>query len=250
MRRGLGVSLRSISTLGKAVILIVVILLASITAYYVASVRGASPASTSSTATEVQPFILSLDPPELLIAPGLNESYATLNIEPITSGTNISLSLSSTASSGLELAISQSNVTYNPSVTASIPIVFSASTEIQPGTYNTTISAQSSSGTVTQSFPIKVVPDLVVMDHESFIPSNITVPVGTTVVWMNIDTEIGCCDPGFHTVTFLSPTNATEMGSTVLHRFDVWSFEFTSPGTYHYICTIHPNMHGTVYVTA
>lgn len=72
----------------------------------------------------------------------------------------------------------------------------------------------------------------------AFAPANLTVPVGTTVVWTNHDAEP-------HTVVarsggFRSPaldTNAT------------FAFTFVTPGTYDYVCSIHPMMTATVVVT-
>jgi plastocyanin len=36
----------------------------------------------------------------------------------------------------------------------------------------------------------------------------------------------------------------------VLNRGDTYTQTFTAPGTYPYICSIHPFMHGTVIVIA
>lgn len=195
---------------------------------------------------------MSTYPTNLLIAPGLTESYATLEFEPLSEAANVSLQLSAVGTQGLQLSLSRSSINYNPNATTSLAFNFSASSSLEPGNYTATFSARSGSVNVTQDFTIQVVQALVVMDHESFIPNNITVPVNTTIVWMNIDTEIGCCDPGYHTVTFGEPnvTQIQGMSSAVLHRFDTWSFQFRAAGTYHYYCIIHPNMLGTVTVTA
>ena len=40
------------------------------------------------------------------------------------------------------------------------------------------------------------------------------------------------------------------IASSVLNHNDTFSHTFTKAGTYHYICSIHPFMHGTVIVTA
>ncbi len=64
---------------------------------------------------------------------------------------------------------------------------------------------------------------------------NITVPVGTTVVWNNLDL------PGTaHTVTSLQDL----FDSDALSPF---SYTFTEPGVYNYRCTIH-GMRGMVTV--
>ena len=71
-----------------------------------------------------------------------------------------------------------------------------------------------------------------------FDPAAITVPAGTTVTWTNNDQFT-------HTVTF-DGEDAQQMapGESTTH-------DFTTPGTYHYVCSLHPqNMQGTVLVTA
>ena len=65
----------------------------------------------------------------------------------------------------------------------------------------------------------------------------LTVPVGTTVTWINHDD-----DP--HTVT--STTNTFR--SPGLDTDDTYSYTFTKPGTYEYFCTLHPLMTGKVVV--
>jgi amicyanin len=72
-----------------------------------------------------------------------------------------------------------------------------------------------------------------------FTPSALTVKVGTTVVWTNKD-AIG------HTVNFMTGG----INSNVLNQNDQFTHTFTTPGTYDYICSIHPFMHGSVTVTA
>jgi amicyanin len=71
----------------------------------------------------------------------------------------------------------------------------------------------------------------------AFDPAAVTVKVGTTVTWTNNDVVA-------HTVTFKDVAN-----SPVLNRGNTFSRTFTAVGTYTYICSIHPFMHGTVVVT-
>ena len=68
-------------------------------------------------------------------------------------------------------------------------------------------------------------------------PATFTVAVGGTVTWINRDTTA-------HTVT--SNTSAFDSGSFTTGL--TWSHTFTAPGTYHYYCTIHPMMVGTIVV--
>jgi len=71
-----------------------------------------------------------------------------------------------------------------------------------------------------------------------FTPASLTVKVGTTVVWTNNDAIA-------HTVNFTTEG----INSPVLNQHDQFTHTFTAPGTYDYICSIHPFMHGSVTVT-
>jgi plastocyanin len=78
--------------------------------------------------------------------------------------------------------------------------------------------------------------------NECFMPSLISVPVGTTVTWTNNDTAA-------HTVT--SGTAATPDGifdSGLFMAGKSFSHTFESPGQYPYYCLVHPWMAGTVTV--
>ena len=68
-------------------------------------------------------------------------------------------------------------------------------------------------------------------------PPILSVPVGTTVTWVNHDEEP-------HTVT--SATGA--FASAGLVNEDTFAQKFTKPGTYEYFCKVHPFMKGTVVV--
>jgi plastocyanin len=73
----------------------------------------------------------------------------------------------------------------------------------------------------------------------AFTPAALTVKVGTTVVWTNNDAIA-------HTVNFTTDG----INSKVLNKNDEFTHTFSTPGTYAYICSIHPFMHGSVTVTA
>jgi plastocyanin len=77
----------------------------------------------------------------------------------------------------------------------------------------------------------------VAIKNFAFGPAGLTVAPGTTVTWKNSDGEI-------HTVTSVDGT----FRSGALDENDSYSFTFTKPGTYRYICSIHPYMKGTVTV--
>ncbi len=81
--------------------------------------------------------------------------------------------------------------------------------------------------------------DQVQITNFAFAPAVITVVAGTTVTWTNEDTTQ-------HDV-YAPPVG---LQSPVLNQNDSYAHTFSSPGTYPYICSIHPFMHGTVVVTA
>jgi plastocyanin len=72
----------------------------------------------------------------------------------------------------------------------------------------------------------------------TFSPATITVKSGATVVWTNDDSIE-------HDITF----DRGAIASSTLGHDDTFSHTFATQGTYHYICSIHPFMHGTVVVT-
>jgi plastocyanin len=75
------------------------------------------------------------------------------------------------------------------------------------------------------------------MDHNTFIPDEITVVPGTTVTWVNKEFMP-------HTVV------ETNKGfrSKILAKDISFSFTFATAGEYDYLCSIHPNMKGKVIV--
>ena len=75
------------------------------------------------------------------------------------------------------------------------------------------------------------------IDNFTFGPTELTVPVGTTVMWANHD-DIP------HTV--VSTDKAFK--SKVLDTDEKFSFTFSTPGTFPYFCSIHPKMTGKVVV--
>ena len=79
----------------------------------------------------------------------------------------------------------------------------------------------------------------VAIDDFAFGPGTITVKRGTTVTWTNKDDDA-------HTVVSAADPKLWKSGA--LDTDDHFSFTFNDPGTYKYICSIHPRMQGTVVV--
>jgi plastocyanin len=73
----------------------------------------------------------------------------------------------------------------------------------------------------------------------NFEPSTLTVAAGTAVTWVNRDEE---------------PHNIVNLGKPRLFRSqgldggDKYTFVFDKPGTYEYVCSVHPHMHGVIVV--
>ncbi|MGO8769223.1 MAG: plastocyanin/azurin family copper-binding protein [Mycobacterium sp.] len=86
--------------------------------------------------------------------------------------------------------------------------------------------------------PAAVAGDAVSIDNFAFAPATLSIRAGGTVTWTNRDEEphtVAATDGSFH-----SPGMGT--GATYSHAFP-------TAGTFDYVCSIHPMMHGTVVVT-
>jgi len=77
----------------------------------------------------------------------------------------------------------------------------------------------------------------VVMDGTMFRPAEVTVAPGDVVTWRNED-------PFPHTV--VSASGGWRSGD--LPPDAVWQWKATTPGTFRYVCTLHPGMNGIVHV--
>lgn len=73
----------------------------------------------------------------------------------------------------------------------------------------------------------------------SYQPQTLTVPVGTTVTWVNGDTSE-------HTVT----SDEGHFRSGYLASGEQFSYLFDSPGNYQFHCSIHPSVRGVIQVTS
>lgn len=87
--------------------------------------------------------------------------------------------------------------------------------------------------------PAKAEDATVRIDNFAFSPASITVAPGTTIIWENRD-DIP------HTVTEAS--GPPIFRSSALDTGDKYSRVFGILGTYHYFCSLHPHMQGTVVV--
>ena len=80
-------------------------------------------------------------------------------------------------------------------------------------------------------------PTRIVVKNFMFQPTSLTVKVGSTVTWTNMDEEP-------HTVVSTSGL----FRSNGLDTKDSFSFKFDKAGTYTFVCSIHPQMVGKIIV--
>ena len=124
--------------------------------------------------------------------------------------------------------------TPTPQATATSPAT--ATTMPMPPTQSVpapTAAARAATAPVTPAAPGIVAVRIV---DFAFDPATVTIPVGTTVLWTNTGVE--------HTTT----SSDNVWGSEVLERGDTFRYQFTRPGTYPYICGLHPDMQATIIV--
>ena len=73
------------------------------------------------------------------------------------------------------------------------------------------------------------------VDDMAFSPKTVEIPAGEAVVWVWVGRAV-------HDVVFDDgPASRKQASST-------WQRAFERPGSFHYVCTLHPNMRGTVVV--
>ncbi|MDF5714016.1 MAG: cupredoxin family copper-binding protein [Rhizonema sp. NSF051] len=123
------------------------------------------------------------------------------------------------ASAFLVILLSLSSCSPNPKATTSQPMMMKAQPKSQPQT-----SQQTADATVK-------------IRNFKFEPANLTIAVGKTVQFSNVDEEP-------HTATATDGT----FNSKALDTNQTWNYTTTKPGTYPYICSVHPFMKGTLTV--
>ena len=91
------------------------------------------------------------------------------------------------------------------------------------------------------AFDLRVMPGVhsgtIVLKNFHFAPTSMIIAAGTTVTWLNLDDEP-------HTV--VSVDGLFRSGG--LDQNDTFTFTFDTPGTYKFLCSIHPQMMGTIVV--
>jgi plastocyanin len=79
----------------------------------------------------------------------------------------------------------------------------------------------------------------IVIENFKFLPTTLTVAPGTAVTWNNHDEEP-------HNIVNIDQPR--RFRSPAVDGGEKYTFVFDQPGTYKYICAVHPHMEGTVIV--
>lgn len=135
---------------------------------------------------------------------------------------------------------------------SNVQLQLTAASDMAPGNYPVTIEASSGTESVNYTFTVQVVKYMVTFAFNRFSPSNLNVTAGSTVYWMNISTDPnGYSDVVFKEINVQSsglfPCALSEYGPNAC---GVYSYTFTTPGTYSYVCNVMPFCGGgTITVT-
>ena len=97
--------------------------------------------------------------------------------------------------------------------------------------------AKTASAAVAAAAPA-VTPAITITNY-SFQPGTLTVRKGSTVTWVNKDGDV-------HTIK--STDGSEAFASPALDSGSQFAFTFHRAGTYHYVCSVHPYMHGVIVV--
>ncbi|MFL6299783.1 MAG: cupredoxin family copper-binding protein [Terriglobales bacterium] len=109
-----------------------------------------------------------------------------------------------------------------------LAMAFAAVTIVQPA-----LGQGGSDAPLTAASPYDTAPlsRTITIDNFSFMPAPMTIPVGTTITWINRDDVP-------HTVV----AENQQFKSKALDTDEKFSYTFDKPGTYSYFCSIHPKM--------
>lgn len=223
------------------------------------SSSGSSASSSASGAS--YPFELSLEhSSEAVVSP---DSYTYIVVLEIhhSAPANESVALNSTSPPGIKVGFSPpSPVALPASAGLNVTLDITAAENASLG--NATIGVVATSGAYSRAanFTLAVVEYRIVMSpssfltHSLFYPFVLNVTVGSTVYWQNLDgPAIAGCGPsgatgtGYHSVVFTTIPGAN---SSTMRQFEVYSYTFTTPGSYFYYSSVDTDhlMNGTINV--
>jgi plastocyanin len=135
------------------------------------------------------------------------------------------------ASTFLVILLSLSSCSPNPKVTTTQPSVMDHPPTTQPQTPTSQAQAQPQGSLQAATATVKI-------RNFKFEPANLAIAVGETVQFINVDEEP-------HTAT----STDGAFNSKALDTNQTWNYTAAKPGTFPYICSIHPFMKGTLTVT-
>ena len=216
-------------------------------------------------------FTLSSGPSTILIAPGNTIIYPNVIVTPHPSAAEGQaaaleygvgdelVAVNATEPSGISLHFFGSNLTsstiydeVDAGFPTSLELQLIAAPSIAPGVYPITIEASSGTLSVNYSFTVQVVKYLVTINNNIFSPGNLNVTLGSTVYWIDVSSEAanGAYDVVFNTINVQSPVlNPCVLGSYGPAACGIFSYTFTTAGTFSYISNIYAAMKGTITVT-
>jgi len=189
-----------------------------------------------------------------MVSPGGFTEIVVLTISHGLANNAETVALNGTGPAGISVGFVPSNMAQlQPSViNSNVTLDLTASSSAAVG--NDTITINGASGTDSQSvsFTLRVVQDRVVIVHNIFTPAKLNVTVGSTVYWQNLDGPLasGCGEStgsGVHSVVFTTIPGAN---SSTITQFGVYSYTFTTPGSYFYYSSLDSDhsVNGTINV--
>ena len=89
----------------------------------------------------------------------------------------------------------------------------------------------------TSAHAAEAAPAVIKIDNFTFAPATLTVPVGTTVTWVNEDD-----------IPHAIAEKNRSFKSKTLDTDDKFTYTFATPGSFDYFCSIHPHMVGRIVV--
>jgi len=117
--------------------------------------------------------------------------------------------------------------------------------DVLPGNYSVTVSASNGAWTTNQTFSFRVPFYLVRIFADGLNPANLSVRVGSTVEWLNLDLGTDEIN-GTHTLRFAS----ISLASPPLPTNMFWQHTFYTPGIYRYEDPMDPRIDGEITVVA
>jgi plastocyanin len=198
---------------------------------------------------EFTPFTNSGGNPTNVVVPtfysGLKLTYL-LTVQ-LLGGTTQNLTLSLSGPSGITFAVNPAVVSAGgASEPVTVMVAARPSPNLTPGSYPIVVMASGGGASYTESLTMNVAAYLVVVNADSFAPSNYTVPVGATVTFLRANPLVIKNDDGTNNIHFSDPSLPVSPG---LKQFQTWSYTFTKPGTYPYVTDYRPDMKGVINVT-